>query len=44
MPKNAYDLIVIGSGGAGSTAATTAAGLGKRVALIERDKLGGTCL
>ena len=44
MARNQYDLIVVGSGGAGSTAATTAAGLGKRVALIERDKLGGTCL
>jgi pyruvate/2-oxoglutarate dehydrogenase complex dihydrolipoamide dehydrogenase (E3) component len=42
--ENEYDLIVIGSGGAGSSAATTAAKLGKRVALIERDKLGGTCL
>ena len=44
MAKNEYDLIVIGAGGAGSIAATTAAGMGKRVALIERDKLGGTCL
>jgi pyruvate/2-oxoglutarate dehydrogenase complex dihydrolipoamide dehydrogenase (E3) component len=44
MTKNEYDLIVIGAGGAGSTAAGSAAGLGKRVALIERDKLGGTCL
>ena len=44
MTKNEFDLIVIGSGGAGSTAAGTAAGMGKRVALIERDKLGGTCL
>ncbi|MEP6894096.1 MAG: FAD-dependent oxidoreductase [Chloroflexota bacterium] len=44
MIKTKYDLIVIGSGGAGSTAATSAAGLGKRVALVERDKLGGTCL
>jgi pyruvate/2-oxoglutarate dehydrogenase complex dihydrolipoamide dehydrogenase (E3) component len=44
MAKNEYDLIVIGSGGAGSTAATTAAGMGKRIALVERDKLGGTCL
>jgi len=41
MTNNEYDLIVIG---AGSTAAGNAAGLGKRVALIERDKLGGTCL
>ena len=44
MVKNEYDLIVIGSGGAGSTAATIAANMGKRVALIERDQLGGTCL
>jgi pyruvate/2-oxoglutarate dehydrogenase complex dihydrolipoamide dehydrogenase (E3) component len=44
MAENEYDLIVIGSGGAGSTAATTAARMGKRIALIERDKLGGTCL
>ena len=44
MPQNEYDLIVIGSGGAGSTAATTAAGKGKRIALVERDQLGGTCL
>ena len=44
MTENDYDVIVIGSGGAGSTAATTAAAMGKRTALIERDKLGGTCL
>jgi pyruvate/2-oxoglutarate dehydrogenase complex dihydrolipoamide dehydrogenase (E3) component len=44
LAKKPYDLIVIGAGGAGSTAATTAASLGKRVALIEHDKLGGTCL
>ncbi len=44
MTETEYDLIVIGSGGAGSTAANTAVSMGKRVALIERDKLGGTCL
>jgi pyruvate/2-oxoglutarate dehydrogenase complex dihydrolipoamide dehydrogenase (E3) component len=44
MADDDYDLIVIGAGGAGSTAATTAARMGKRVALIERDQLGGTCL
>jgi pyruvate/2-oxoglutarate dehydrogenase complex dihydrolipoamide dehydrogenase (E3) component len=44
MTKNEYDLIVIGAGGAGSTAAGSAAESGKRVAMIERDKLGGTCL
>ena len=44
MANHEYDLLVIGAGAAGSTAATTAAGDGKRVALIERDKIGGTCL
>ena len=44
MTNKEYDLIVIGAGGAGSTVASSAAGMGKRVALIERDKLGGTCL
>src|SRR5205814_1598829 len=39
-----YDLLVIGAGAAGSTAAHTAASQGKRVALVERDKIGGTCL
>ena len=40
MTKNEYDLIVIGAGGAGSTAAGNAAGSDKSVALIERDKVG----
>lgn len=44
MAEQAYDLVVIGAGGAGSSAANTANEQGKRVALIERDKLGGTCL
>lgn len=40
-----YDLIVIGSGPAGSSGAMHAAQLGKRVALVERDEhLGGTGL
>lgn len=39
-----YDLLVIGAGAAGSTAASTAASHGKKVALIERDSIGGTCL
>ena len=36
-----YDLIVIGSGAAGSAAATIAAGEGKRVAIFEADTFGG---
>ncbi|MGH2557975.1 MAG: dihydrolipoyl dehydrogenase family protein [Thermomicrobiales bacterium] len=39
-----FDLIVIGAGGAGSTAASEAVERGATVALIERWKVGGTCL
>lgn len=44
MSQQNYDLLVIGAGAGGSTAATTAAQKGARVAMIERDKIGGTCL
>ena len=44
MPKQAYDLLVIGAGAAGSTAASNAAKNGTRIALVERDSIGGTCL
>jgi dihydrolipoamide dehydrogenase len=44
MPKQAYDLLVIGAGAAGSTAASNAAQNGTRIALVERDSIGGTCL
>ncbi len=43
-PKGKYDLVAIGAGSAGLTAAAGAAGLGARVALIERAELGGDCL
>ncbi len=43
MPKYDYDLVVIGGGAAGLTAAFTAAGFNKRVALVEKDRLGGEC-
>lgn len=39
-----YDLIVIGAGPGGYVAALEAAKLGKKVAVIERNKIGGTCL
>ncbi len=39
-----WDLLVIGGGTAGIVAATTAARLGARVALVERDRTGGDCL
>ncbi len=38
------DLIVVGAGAAGSTAASEARAQGARVAMVERWKVGGTCL
>src|SRR5258708_29272672 len=39
-----YDLIVIGSGGAGEVAAHISRDLGKRVAIVEREQVtGGEC-
>ena len=40
----AYDLIVIGGGPAGYVAAIRAGQLGKKVACVEMEKAGGTCL
>jgi dihydrolipoamide dehydrogenase len=39
-----FDIIVIGSGPGGYPAAIRAAQLGKKVAIVERDELGGICL
>ncbi|GIM48314.1 dihydrolipoyl dehydrogenase [Collibacillus ludicampi] len=39
-----YDIVVIGGGTGGYVAAIRAAQLGLKVALVERDKVGGTCL
>ena len=39
-----YDIIIIGSGPGGYVAAIRSAQLGKNVAIIDKDKLGGICL
>src|SRR3954466_9410978 len=38
-----YDLVVLGGGAGGLSAATAAAAVGAKVALVEKDKLGGEC-
>ncbi len=43
-PAGRYDLVVIGGGTAGLVSAVGAAGLGARVAIVERHLLGGDCL
>jgi pyruvate/2-oxoglutarate dehydrogenase complex dihydrolipoamide dehydrogenase (E3) component len=43
-PAERYNLVVIGAGTAGLVAAAGAAGLGAKVALVERELLGGDCL
>ena len=44
MAEHNFDLVILGGGSGGYAAALRSAQLGKRVALIEKDKLGGTCL
>ena len=43
MARN-YQLVVIGAGPGGYTAALKAAGFGMRVAVVDEDKLGGVCI
>lgn len=43
MPER-YDVVVVGGGSGGYVAAIRAAQLGLRAAVVERDKVGGTCL
>jgi len=43
-PTGPFDVVVIGGGWGGYTAAVRARQLGLSAALVERDKLGGTCL
>jgi len=44
MAARTYDCIVIGSGPGGYVAAIRSAQLGKKTAVVERDKVGGRCL
>lgn len=44
QPQGRYNLVVLGGGTGGLVSAAVAAGLGAKVALIERDALGGDCL
>jgi len=44
IPQGRYNLVVIGAGSAGLITAAIAAGLGAKVALVERYLMGGDCL
>jgi dihydrolipoamide dehydrogenase len=44
MSGDGYDIVILGGGSGGYACALRASELGKRVALIEQDKVGGTCL
>jgi dihydrolipoamide dehydrogenase len=44
VADNQADLVILGAGSGGYAAALRAAELGKSVVLVEKDKVGGTCL
>ena len=44
MTEEKYDVVIIGGGPGGYVAAVRAAQLGLRLALVEREELGGVCL
>lgn len=44
MPGESYDIVLLGGGTGGYVAAIRAGQLGMKVAVVERDKVGGTCL
>lgn len=44
MADHNFDVVILGGGSGGYAAALRSAQLGKTVALVEKDKLGGTCL
>src|SRR5687768_11358374 len=39
-----YDMVILGGGTGGYSCALRAASLGLKVAMVEKDKVGGTCL
>ena len=43
-PRSKYNLVVVGAGSAGLITAAAAAGLGAKVALVEKHLMGGDCL
>lgn len=43
MAEQHYDLVIIGAGSGGLVAATFARKLGARIALVEKDRIGGDC-
>ncbi|MDH2442338.1 dihydrolipoyl dehydrogenase [Amnibacterium sp. CER49] len=44
MPDQSFDLVILGGGSGGYSAALRAAELGMSVGMVEKDKVGGTCL
>ncbi len=44
MADYEYDLIVLGAGSGGLATAKRAASYGARVAIVEADRVGGTCV
>jgi dihydrolipoamide dehydrogenase len=44
VADHSFDVVILGGGSGGYAAALRSAQLGKSVALVEKDKLGGTCL
>ena len=42
--SESFDLVILGAGNGGYSAAFRAVGLGLKVAMVEKDKVGGTCL
>lgn len=44
MTRNHYDIIIIGAGTVGFDGLREAKALGAKVLLVEKEKVGGTCL